>query len=159
MMKKFRRRLQRFLGSSNDLSELPTKSNGVHLISATHHQTAYTDINRNPKKMTSSMHFNDLTDSISTEYGGVYHPSGNLAKSVPNGLHNRHKPHITSDVYAHRNQPLDRQQYYNINKYNSRPSSVYSLYNSQASIYLFGLIFTLDSRASRPNSTNQSLSD
>lgn len=107
MMKKWRRRLQRFLGSSSDLSELSKSSNnGVHLISASnvhsrlppthlHHPSQYsshTDLNRNPSK---DMHFNELNRTHGDYMNGVgYHPNGNMAKSVPNGLHSKQRMHL-----------------------------------------------------------------
>jgi hypothetical protein len=174
MMKKLRRRLERFLGSSSDLSELSSKSNGgVHLISASshsrlppthqnhnynhHHSKAYnTDINRNPKKSEPTLHFNELSD---THYGlmqnGVaYHPNGNImTKSMPNGLHNKPKMHMSASAlaynndhqqFAYRNQHQNPQYHnsanHNGNRYHSRPSSVYSLYNSNMQVCLFIIV-------------------
>ncbi|KAI6175656.1 hypothetical protein M3Y97_00713800 [Aphelenchoides bicaudatus] len=166
MMKKWRRRLQRFLGSSSDLSELSKSSNnGVHLISASnvhsrlppthlHHPSQYsshTDLNRNPSK---DMHFNELNRTHGDYMNGVgYHPNGNMAKSVPNGLHSKQRMHLSTNTlsyntdaaqFAYRNHQLNNfpqshhNQYYNGNRYpsrsSSRPSSVYSLYNSNMQI-------------------------
>lgn len=159
MMKKWRRRLRSFFGSTSDLPELDKSSNGVHLISASnvHSRLPPTNIqnascfagNRNPQ----NLHFKDLDcrSRIPGDYsylnGVGHHPNGIMAKSVPNGLNKQ--PMYMSSMgpkynngalnYRHNygyNQPI--QQYYIGNRCpphsSSRPSSVYSLYGSNMQV-------------------------